>query len=243
MADYHRTKGFVIAKRDFREADQIFSVYTKDFGKLEILGRAIRKIKSKLRVGIDVFYFSEIEFVEGRAYKTLTDSLKIDRFDNIRNDIEKIRATGRIIKTVNDLIHSSEKDDRIFALVEETLDKLDNSSCRNPAFCQLVYYCFFWNFVSLLGYQINLYSCACCRKKLCPESIYFNFKDGGIVCADCSDKENCKTISSDIIKILRIFLKKDWNVIFRIKMDYEHERELEDICRNLSFLVNGQRVL
>ena len=71
----YRTKGFIFKKEDRGEADQLFTIYTKDFGKLEILGKAIRKISSKLRSGAETFYLSEIEFIQGKTYKTLTDAI------------------------------------------------------------------------------------------------------------------------------------------------------------------------
>ena len=86
MAIHYRTQGFILKKTDRGEADQILTIYTKDFGKLEILGKAIRKIKSKLRSGADLFYFSEIEFIQGKAYKTLTDILKLKENSRGNND-------------------------------------------------------------------------------------------------------------------------------------------------------------
>ncbi|MCX6760396.1 MAG: DNA repair protein RecO, partial [Candidatus Nealsonbacteria bacterium] len=95
MTDYYRSPGFVIAKNDLREADQLFSFFSRDFGKVEILGRAVRKIKSKLRAGVDLIYFSELEFIQGKAYKTLTDSSVIEKFKNIRSDLNKLEIAHR----------------------------------------------------------------------------------------------------------------------------------------------------
>ena len=37
----------VLSRRDFREFDQIVSLYTKEKGKLEVLARGVKKITSK----------------------------------------------------------------------------------------------------------------------------------------------------------------------------------------------------
>ena len=81
---HYRTQGIFLKKEDRGEADQLFTVFAEDFGKLEILGRAIRKITSKLRSASSPFYLSEIEFIQGKTYKTLTDAILIDNFKNIR---------------------------------------------------------------------------------------------------------------------------------------------------------------
>jgi DNA repair protein RecO (recombination protein O) len=85
----HRTLGLVFKKEDRGEADQIFKIFTKDFGKIEVLGKGIRKISSKLRSQIDIFYLSEIEFIQGKIYKRLTDALLIEKYKNLRKSFKR----------------------------------------------------------------------------------------------------------------------------------------------------------
>ena len=59
MFTHYRTQGLIIKKINYREADRIFIIYTQDFGKLKVLARAERKIKSKLRAGLKLFYLSK----------------------------------------------------------------------------------------------------------------------------------------------------------------------------------------
>ncbi len=226
MAVHYRTQGFVLKKTDLREADQVFDIYTKDFGKLEILGKAIRKIKSKLRSGTNLFYLSEVEFIQGKTYKTLTDAITIEKFKNIRNDLEKLKVTYQIAEVADNLIKGQEQDQEIWDLLNETLDKLNNLSFA----INLIYYYFFWNLLSILGYQIDLYNCVICRKNLIPLKLYFSSEEGGIICAMCFDKANERVdISSEVIKILRLLLKKDWNILLRLKIQDSYKEELETI--------------
>ncbi|MBI2041661.1 MAG: recombination protein O N-terminal domain-containing protein, partial [Candidatus Nealsonbacteria bacterium] len=87
MAVHYRTEGIFLKKSDRAESDELFFVYTKDFGGLKVLGKAIRKITSKLKGGAQPFYLSEIEFIQGKTYKTLTDAVLIESFQNIRKDL------------------------------------------------------------------------------------------------------------------------------------------------------------
>ena len=88
MFVHHRTSGFILKKVDRKETDQLLTIYTKDFGKLEILAKAIRKISSKLKSGAEIFYLSEIEFIQGKTRKTLTDAILIEKFENLRKDLK-----------------------------------------------------------------------------------------------------------------------------------------------------------
>ena len=84
MFERYRTQGIIIKKDDWKESDQFFTVFTKDFGKILVIGRGIRKVSSKLRSGMETFYFSEIEFIQGKKCKTLVDAVLIDNFRNIK---------------------------------------------------------------------------------------------------------------------------------------------------------------
>jgi len=227
VATFYRTTGYIIKKTDLREADQLFAIYTKDFGRIDVLGRAIRKIKSKLRSGAELLNFSEIEFIQGKGYKILTDAILINKFNEIRKNPEKIEVACKISDVLNQMVKAPESDEKIFDLLSEAWNRL---KIDKPSLSILVYYYFFWNLVSLLGYQIDLYNCTACEKKLVPLKLYFNADEGGIFCDQCFDKARERVdISPQTIKIIRLLLKKDWNILERLKIDDEHIKELKKI--------------
>ena len=173
MFTHYRTLGLILKKENRGETDQLFTFYTRDFGKIEILGKAIRKISSKLRSGADIFYLSEIEFIQGKAYKTLTDAILIGKFENLRKDLKRLAVAYKISEVLNDLVKNEEKDEKIWRLILETFDKLDNLSLF-PVNYFLIYYYFLWNFFSILGYAPEIYHCSICQKKLYPGRLYFS---------------------------------------------------------------------
>lgn len=236
MFIHYRTQGFILKKEDRGEADQLLTIYTKDFGKLEILGRAIRKISSKLRSSAEIFYLSEIEFIEGKTYKTLTDAILIDKFENIRRDLGKLKIAYQISEVFDSLIRGQEKDDNIWNLLINTFGELSNQKLKIKN--QLIYYYFLWKLFSFLGYRPQLSNCFFCQKRLSLGKLYFNFKEGGILCPICFKKiKKGKLISPELIKILRFILEKDWPEVKKLKIDIFHLKDLKKISDSyLSFL-------
>jgi len=237
MFVHYRTLGVILKKEGRREADQVFTILTKDFGKLKVLGRAIRKIKSKLRAGAQIFYLSEIEFIQGKAYKTLTDATLIERFPKLRKDLNKLRITSKIAEVVDELIRGEEADEEIWRLILETFKRLEK--CSSPSSCFLIYHYFLWNFLSILGYRLELKHCPLCQKNLTPTNIYFSPEQGGIVCNNCLKEKAGKKINSEVVKILRLLIKRDWSVLSRLKIKPEHEKDLKNISEDyLSYFSN-----
>ena len=117
MAIYYKTQGIIFKKKDISEADRVFSVFTYEFGRLEIVARAIRKITSKLRSGIEIFSLSEIEFIQGKNRKTLTDTIAIEKFSNIIQNPNKLKISYQIGEVLDSFIRGQEKDEDIFILL------------------------------------------------------------------------------------------------------------------------------
>ena len=211
MAVHYRSQGFFLKKSARGEADELFTIYTKDFGKLKIIGKAIRKITSKLRGGVGLFYLSDIEFIQGKTHKTLTDASLIENFKDIRQNLVKLRIANEIAELVDSLIAKEEKDEKIWELLNEVFQKLNNP--RLPvASCQLLYYYFFWHLVSILGYQPAISGCSIEGQKI-----------------------NC-----DIIKIMKIILKKDWHILSRLKIEPIHWKLLSNISEWYSIKIHAE---
>jgi len=234
----YRTQGLILKREDRGEADQLFTVFTRDFGKLEILGKGIRKISSKLRPGVETFYLSEIEFIQGKTQKTLTDAISIEKFQRLRKDLGRLNIAYKISEIFDEMVKGQERDEKIWSLLKEVFQKLNKIEPRTSNI-ELFYYYFFWNLISILGYKPELYHCSICQKKLKPERLLFSEKEGGIICYNCfKEKETSigqvKEISPEIVKLIRIFLEKNWPVLIRLKIGKKYLESLEEISQNYS---------
>jgi len=198
MAVHYRTQGFFIKQTDRGEDSRLFTVYTEDFGKLKIFGKAIRKIGSKLKGGAEIFCLSEIEFIQGKSHKTLTDAISLEKFPEIRKDLKRLAIMRRIAEVLDDFVSKEEKDDEVWRLLSEVCSKLNNPQFKINCL-PLIYYYFFWNFVSALGYK--------------PE-----FRDYAI---------NKAKVNGDIVKILKVILRKDWPILSRLKITPLHQKLLK----------------
>jgi len=240
MTVKYKTKAFIFKKTDRNEADRIFSVFTDQFGRLDIYAKAIRKDVSKLRSGIDSFFISDIEFIQGTNKKTLTDAVALEKFNNIYKDIEKFKIANKIGDVLDNFIKGEEKDKEIFNLVNEAFVKLNNCTLGNKP-CTLIYYYFLWNLLSTLGYRSEVYECAGCHKKLIPYDLYFSSKEGGVICGECEKNKDIlheslpngpRKVNSDIVKILRLFLKNDWQTLSKLKIEVVSQNLLKNISDN-----------
>lgn len=232
MSSYYSAEAFIFKKEDRLESDRVFSVFTKESGRAEISGKAIRKMASKLRGGMEIFSLAHIEFVQGKNRKTLTDAMTLRRPGRIYASPAKLALGYEIADLIDIFIKGQQADAEIFQFLEDVFLILEQSPDNNPILQMLFWYAA-WNFAHVLGYAPELSHCASCRQKLNPYSLSFSPKEGGIICKWCSlEKREGVRITSDTVKTLRVILQKDWGLISRLKIGQATRRQLREITKS-----------
>lgn len=200
----------------------MFSVFTQDFGRLELYARALRKMDAKLRGGLDWFYWSEVEFVQGKNRKTVTDARTVFK-------APAIRVIARIAEVLDGALKGEEKDSALFALLQETVAVTQEAGFAKEA---LLYWYFVWNLFAQQGRSPQLAMCASCKGLLRSKALYFSFTEGGALCSVCvRQSQDAIATTPEAIKVLRLILERDWPKLSRLKLDpsfNSHLRALSD---------------
>ncbi len=206
MFTHHNTKGVILEKRGIREADEIITLYTYDFGKIDIIGRSLRKGNSKLKMNTSLFSFVEVGFVQGKSCNRLVDAKVIHSFGSVKNDLAKMSLFYRVSEIVLSLIRGEEKDKDVFFFILKSFEKIEKMSLRRDNL--KLFYCFFsFRLLYLLGYKIYTEGCAVCGVRI-EKSCYFNAKEGGVICSSCYQK-NFAGIYLEDVDCLRSFFKEE----------------------------------
>lgn len=97
-----RTSAIILRRINYAEADRILTLLTKDFGKLSVLAKGVRREKSKLAGGIELFSESDISFIKGRGeVSTLVSSQLLRHFGNIHTELERMQIASEFLKRLD----------------------------------------------------------------------------------------------------------------------------------------------
>jgi DNA repair protein RecO (recombination protein O) len=126
MRPSEHTIGIVLKRTNYGEADRIVTILTKDFGKIQVMAKGVRRERSKLAGGIEPFSISEIGIVKGRGdIDTLTSARLQKHFGNIVKSIGKLELVYECLKTINKITQTV-NDETFFALTQHLFAGLDN---------------------------------------------------------------------------------------------------------------------
>jgi len=206
MFTHYYTEGVVLAKKPIRECDEIITIYTRDFGKVDVIGRAIRKNGSKLRMNVSLFSHVKIGFIQGKSYNTLIDASTVSNFKDARKKLGKLSLFYRISEITLSFVCGQEKDENIFFLLLGSFQKIDKFVLSRDGL--KLFFCFFsFNLLYFLGYKLYTEKCVLCTHNMDVDG-YFSPKEGGIVCKKCFSRDffDKDAIYLENVNILRNFL-------------------------------------
>ncbi|MDB5181251.1 MAG: repair protein RecO, partial [Candidatus Saccharibacteria bacterium] len=106
------TTAIILSRTDFGEADRILTLLTPDHGKLRLIAKGVRRIKSKLAGGIELFSVSDIVYIKGRGdIGTLISTRLIRHYGKIVSDVTRTMLGYDLIKMLNKATEDEPEDD------------------------------------------------------------------------------------------------------------------------------------
>jgi DNA repair protein RecO (recombination protein O) len=161
------TAAIVLARTNYGEADRIVTVLSPDYGRLRLMAKGVRKVKSKLAGGIELFSVSHITFIKGRGDISTLVSARLERhYGKIVNDIVRVQLGYDLIKLLNKTIED-EAEKEYFELLEHTLQALDDLATND----ELIRIWFLAQLLRLGGHMPNLQTDSF-GEKLNPHELY-----------------------------------------------------------------------
>ena len=161
-----REKAIVLRRTKYGESDRILSLLTPS-GKVDVIAKGVRKEKSKLAGGIELFSVSEITIHQGRPGQLgiLTSSRMLKFYNNILSDLARLELASNAIRKVNRLADDI-KDPELFSILEQAFAGLHDG--LNP---ELVKAWLHFNLSNISGESINLFRDSA-GLKLQPDQTY-----------------------------------------------------------------------
>lgn len=165
------TLGIILSRTDYGEADRIITLLTPDHGKVCLLAKGVRRVKSKLAGGIELFSVSAITFARGRGdIGTLVSTRLHKHYARIVQDLDRTMLAYELLKE----LHKTTEDqpgEEYFELLKQTFEALDDPSIQ----LELVRFWFTTQLLRLGGHTPNLQQDATGHKLEAAKTYTFDY--------------------------------------------------------------------
>ena len=231
MADY-KTLGIVLKGTNFGEADKILTILTERFGKVKVMAKGIRKIRSHMAGSLEPFMIVNLQLHEGKTFYLVTSAVIEKEFHNLHTQLQKTAQAFFLGEMVDKFLPEKEHVPEVFDLFSRALLALESSSRM------LMIRAFELKIFEASGFKPELYYCVHCKEKITPGGNFWDSIEGGIICESCQQKIHHGTeIMNETIKLFRFIEKNEFDKIDLLKLDrkieIEAERILSDYLENI----------
>ena len=120
----YSTDSIILSKTDQGENDALYTLYTREYGKIRALAIGVKKETAKLKGHLEPFTHAHVQFILSRAGERLTSAEMRDPFSEIKENWNKIRAAAYILALIDQHAFEGEHDDLLWQLVVSELEQL-----------------------------------------------------------------------------------------------------------------------
>jgi DNA repair protein RecO len=200
-----RSRAIVLRRTNYGEADRILDLLTPD-GRMSAMARGVRKEKSKLAGGIELFALCDVVIGQGRGkLGVLTSARLIKFYSHILEDYDRMQFAYEVIGQVAKASASLNAPEW-YDIVAEVLAALDVATVP----IALVQTWFYVRVAQLLGDELNTMRDYKGDKLLADKSYRYDSQEKGLA-------EDAKgNVTAEHIKILRLCAVKPLSIILQV---------------------------
>ena len=218
-----RTEAIVLRHIDWGEADRLLWLFTREQGKIRIIAKGIRKLRSRKAGHLEPFIHSNLLLAYGREMWIVTQAETIDAFIPLREDLLRLGYASYVIELLDRFTYEEGENRPLFNLLVDTLRRL--SSEENPVFAVRYYEL---RLLDLVGFRPQLANCVSCNQPIRPENQYFSASQGGVLCPRCgAGGAEGRPISVEALRMLRHLQRSSYREAQRLPLGEKVNREVE----------------
>ena len=178
--------GAVIREYPIRESDKLLTFLSAERGKITVLAKGVKNIKSKNAAGTQLFCCSELELSEKNGRYVLKTAYAKQSFFGIREDVLRYSLACYLADAANAVTTENSDEEPILRLFLNSLfalsEKKDVPLWKIKAAFEL-------RLMVMCGFMPELYlPCDCEKAGSEPQAYVFDFTEARALCADCKEK-------------------------------------------------------
>ena len=223
---YLTIQALVLRVTDYNDRDTLLTVLTKNYGKLTIKARGLRRKNSPLVAPCQLLAFGEFTVFEYRGMYTINEAHSIELFQGLRRDLQKL-SLGTYFAQVAEVISQEDlPNPELLALTLNCLYGLSSLDLSE----QIIKAVFELRVACLAGYTPDLFGCHACG---CQDPDRFDLSAGRLECASCrsADSDGIRMpVSRGTVDAMHYIVNCDTKRLFSFQMGPSSAEQLYQLA-------------
>jgi DNA repair protein RecO (recombination protein O) len=175
--------GLVVRTTDWSETSRIATIWTRELGKVRVLAKGGRRLKSNFESALDLLTLCRIVLLRKSSgtLDLLTEAQVVRRFPQLRRQLPAYYAATYVAELLGEGTEDYDPHAALFDEALRTLEALGTAEVQTGA-CLTRFELVFWR---ELGYGLVLDKCAACEAPVSGQKLAFSAAHGGMLCGNC----------------------------------------------------------
>lgn len=178
---YEKTEGIVLRETEYKDADKLLTVLTREHGKITVKARGVKSGRSRSKAACQLLTYSEFTLLEKQGRYVITEAVPKEMFSELRADIELLYLASYFAQVAEAVAQEEDASPELLSLLLNALYAL--AKLKKPQ--KLVKAVFELRLACIAGFLPDLRGCAVCGN---PSPDRFNITQGVLQCATCGNE-------------------------------------------------------
>ena len=230
-ARIYKTQAIVLRSMELGEADRVLTVLTPHFGKLRVVAKGVRRPRSRIGGGLDLFSDVQLVLALGRTFDVVTQTSLEDPHLPLRGDLLSTACAWYVAELADRFCEDRAESHAAFVLLAQALTALD--APRDQVDQAVVARWYELHLLEAMGFRPELSRCLECDATIDPEGNVYSAVAGGVLDTRCAHAAlGGRAISPDALKVLRYLQRSPLEDVLRLSLPSAVARETERLGRD-----------
>ncbi|WP_019636279.1 DNA repair protein RecO [Paenibacillus fonticola] len=223
----YRVEGIVIRSMDYGEGNKIITLCTATHGKIGVLARGAKKVKSRHAALTQLFTYGEYTFYRQKeGLGTLNQGEIMESHFSLREDLYLAAYASYACELLDRTLQDEEVGSFWFHQLKACLDGL--SAGKDP---EIVIHLFEMKILQAAGYGPVIAECLSCGRQ--DDTHFISPRLGGRLCRSCRHQDPAAlSVGPGAFKLLSLFERMDLRRLGNVEVKDETKAELKKIMRS-----------
>lgn len=121
-------EAIVLSRRNIGEADRIVTVFSKEFGKLRLIAKGIRRITSKRAPHLEVFTKLTCLVHTSKTMDSISETQSIESYPTIRKELDRVSVSYLLCELVDTLMAERQEHRDVYTLLHNAFVEIGTQS-------------------------------------------------------------------------------------------------------------------
>lgn len=217
--------GVVLESRDYKEQDRFYTLYTRERGKIRVMGKGTRKFTSKLAAHMQPFAEVQVMIAHGRLWPKLASVERGTDFLRIRENLSLFGLGLGLNELIVRAVEDGESDAQLYQFLLDAYDWIQTLPELSPRRLAFIHSALTLKWLILIGFGPHTGACVRCRIPVSDvRNPFLSTAHGGLVCATCVSNArsvfaDASPIDKEVLAALRFLASAPFEALMTDRLD------------------------